>query len=230
MIKPLFKRPLFFSTVAHLVLLASFVLIPAKVPTKKESLKVLTIHLQPKTSTISKPPVKSPAPSPPKPASSKTSPQVKVTKKKPAAKKAPTKSISTEKSPPKSSAKAQPKSATNNSSNLKSSPKAQPKSSTNNSSNLKSAPAALSALPAFFQQSLLLFFEEHLEMPEVGQVTLKITFNKLGKIDQIEILASESRKNELYLLKALKHLNIPHPQKGTFKPLVVEFGNALKNL
>lgn len=212
MITPLFKRPLFFSTVVHLVLLGFFVLMPAKVPTKKESLKVLTIRLQPKISQVSKPPVKKTAPALSKPARPKTSPQVKITKKKAAVTKAKKKAIPAKKSPPKSRAKAQPE------------------SSTNKSSNLKSKPAALSALPAFFQQNLLVFFEKHLEMPEVGQVTLKLTFNELGQIDQVDILASESRKNELYLLKALKHLNIPHAQKGTFKPLVIEFGNALKNL
>jgi len=223
MIKSLFKRPLFFSFFIHLSLLILLVFMPTKAPIKKESLKVHTIRLQ-----TSKPPLKKTAAAAPKQA------PAPVVKQAPAAKQAPTpvrpQVKATKKKTPVKKTQKKPTSAPAKKAPIKkrATPAAKsPKSPSKPSGKSSSAP--LLALPAVFQKSLLVFFEEHLEMPEMGQVTVKLTFNKLGKIDRVEVISSESRKNELYLLKALKHLNIPYPQKGAFEPIVVEFGNALKN-
>jgi len=64
-----------------------------------------------------------------------------------------------------------------------------------------------------------------LELPEFGEVKIKLQIGRLGTLDNIEILEARSQKNAEFLKKRLPELGFPCLNEVT--TLTIVFSNAL---
>jgi colicin import membrane protein len=82
-----------------------------------------------------------------------------------------------------------------------------------------------------YQELLISIFHEQLELPELGEVTLKVTIHKDGSIRNVVVVAAESLKNRTYLQENLPLLHLPKPATGTFSgdehTFLITFSHAL---
>ena len=67
-----------------------------------------------------------------------------------------------------------------------------------------------------YQEILAAFFHEQLQLPEFGEVTIKVTVHKDGTIKTATVTRSESSKNRKYLEEQLPRLHLPRPTSSTF--------------
>lgn len=198
------KNPLGLSLSLHLTLLLMLLITPAKAPQAPEHIRVQTIQLK-----RAQPP-------------QKKAPLVQVTKAPSKKKVATKKKAPAKKVPAKKPSKPAPKEA--KSSKSKAASKALPKKNAKNQKEpIKRGP---SLLPATSQLSLLQMLKNRLELPELGKVTLEITVSAKGVVVNAKVLSSESKKNEAYLLSALKKISFSELKLKSETCVVVEFGNA----
>jgi hypothetical protein len=196
------KNPLALSLALHFTLVLTLLLVPAKVPNQIEHLSIQTVQLI--------------APSPPPQKIAPIKKQVAPKQKKTAPKKAPAKKVPVKK-PPKPTLK---KTQNPKSTNQKKTP-----SNKNAQAIKKAAKSSPSLLPATSHKSLLQMLQTRLELPELGKVTLELTLSAKGALTQVKILSSDSKKNEAYLLLALKKISFAELKLTGETCVVVEFGN-----
>jgi hypothetical protein len=58
-------------------------------------------------------------------------------------------------------------------------------------------------------EQIAAFLQEALELPEFGEVKIKLSINRFGALETLEILESKSLKNEAFLKKRLPELQFP---------------------
>ncbi|MEX0961949.1 MAG: hypothetical protein WDZ28_03735 [Simkaniaceae bacterium] len=74
-----------------------------------------------------------------------------------------------------------------------------------------------------YSERLLGYLQSTLILPEIGDVKVKITINKRGGLENLEILSSESQKNENYLKEALSRENFPSMIQKKSKSFILTF-------
>lgn len=67
-----------------------------------------------------------------------------------------------------------------------------------------------------YQDLLIATFHEQLQLPEHGEVTLKVTIHKDGSVRKVAVVRAESAKNRAYLQEHLPLVHLPKPPPGTF--------------
>jgi hypothetical protein len=63
---------------------------------------------------------------------------------------------------------------------------------------------------ANYEEGLIHYLKERLELPEKGAVRIKLILSCEGKVSQFQILSSTSNKNSLYVEKKIASLHFPH--------------------
>ena len=59
------------------------------------------------------------------------------------------------------------------------------------------------------EESLSSFFKKNLKLPEFGEIKIKLSTDHEGKVQKLEILQSNSKKNRAYLKNTLPELSFP---------------------
>lgn len=82
-----------------------------------------------------------------------------------------------------------------------------------------------------FHQRVVEFFKTHLKLPEYGEVKIKMKIVQEGKIAELKVLYSQSKKNEEYLKDALDNISLSWINdffsNGEQLELVVSFTNDI---
>lgn len=67
-----------------------------------------------------------------------------------------------------------------------------------------------------YQEELVFYLQSRLSLPEKGEVKLKVTVERNGRVEKVEILDAASEKNKLYVASALTSFSFP-PFASQFK-------------
>lgn len=78
---------------------------------------------------------------------------------------------------------------------------------------------------SFAIEQIAALLQENLELPEFGEVKIKLSINRLGVLETLEILDAKSEKNGEFLKKRLPEL--PFPCLNEVTTLTIVFSNAL---
>ncbi|MEN9654224.1 MAG: hypothetical protein RL235_336 [Chlamydiota bacterium] len=60
-----------------------------------------------------------------------------------------------------------------------------------------------------YAEELIAFLQSHLDLPEYGDVTMRLTIDRWGSVQSCEVIASKSDKNSAFLKKRLPELSLP---------------------
>lgn len=74
--------------------------------------------------------------------------------------------------------------------------------------------------------SCFTFFQESLELPDQGEVKVRMTLHPNGKIDQIQILSADSEANARYVIETLPTLTLKSYSDKTISFTVIFKGNS----
>ncbi|HEX2583453.1 MAG TPA: hypothetical protein VHL30_04990 [Chlamydiales bacterium] len=77
----------------------------------------------------------------------------------------------------------------------------------------------------FAVEQIAALLQEYLELPEFGEVKIKLSINPNGRLEKLEILEAKSEKNAEFLKKRLPEL--PFPCLNELTTLTIVFSNAL---
>jgi len=58
-------------------------------------------------------------------------------------------------------------------------------------------------------EQIAALLQQELELPEFGEVKIKLSINRFGHLETVEILESKSQKNEAFLKKRLGEIQFP---------------------
>lgn len=76
---------------------------------------------------------------------------------------------------------------------------------------------------SFYTKNLFSFLSQSLQLPDYGKVKIRLVLSPKGKVVSMQVLESQSEKNEKYLKEMLPNLSFPLPEKGLLKEKEEEF-------
>ena len=84
-------------------------------------------------------------------------------------------------------------------------------------------------IQAQYKEHLVSYLEAHLDLPEVGEVTIQLQIDREGRLIKSELIASENHKNSEFLKKRLPELTFPCFNDFNIEENVLTFTISFRN-